>query len=85
MVGFIAESFIGVGFYFTSLLVDALVDGDSELSLIYTGLIVASLTVNLLTRDLYQILNAELFVAIREGLSGLLYKKSLLLGLRSVS
>ena len=85
LVGFFSESLIGVSFYLISLLIDTLVDGDIDQGLIYAALFTASLSSTLLTRHVYQVANAELFIMIRQGLSGLLYKKSVRLGLYSVS
>ena len=68
-----------------SLLIDALVDGDIQLSGIYAIVFTLSLSITLLTRHGYWLGNAELFVIIRQALTGLLYKKSVRLGLRSIS
>ena len=76
---------MGLTFYLTSLLIDTLVDGDISLGLTYAGIMTASLCLTLSTRHFYQIKGAEVFVILRQGLSGLLYKKSVRLGLRSIS
>ena len=62
---------MGVGFYLTAFVIQNLVDSNLEEGLP-------------LLRDWTNLLHT-LFVQIREGLSALLYKKSLALGLRSIS
>lgn len=85
VIGFISESLMGVAFYLISLIIDNLIEGDIQLSLIYAAIFTVALVITLITRDIYQLINSELFILIRQGLSGLLYKKSVRLGLRSIS
>ena len=85
VIGFLSESLMGVSFYLLSSIIDNLIDGDIQLSLIYGAIYSVILFMTLITRDIYQLVNSELFVIIRQGLSGLLYKKSVRLGLRSIS
>ena len=85
VLGFISESLMGVAFYLTSFLIQNLVDGNIEEGLYYCTGFACCVILIVLLRFRYQVTNAALFVQIREGLSGLLYKKSLKLGLRSIS
>lgn len=93
LLAFLAESFVGIGFFLMSSIIGDLVDGvlleESDPSLTH-GLILSSLFTILtlflvFLRHNYQMRNSTVFVEIRQALTGLIYRKSLRLSLRSLS
>lgn len=89
--GFLGESLSGVGFYLIALIIENLIGGVSDREryslaqgMWLCGLFTLSLASSVIIRHNYQLMNASLFVQIRESLSSLIYRKALRLSLRSL-